>query len=289
MIPLAAHHWMRAETLPTSLDRLRRCGFTAVELLLEPDERDLAALRATLRDTGIACHGVVALATSRRDPASDDAGVRESARHYLRETIDLCADLGGALVPVVPRPVGLLAPTASLAQEWRWIVEWLREGSRYAAPRGVRLGVEALNRFEGYLFNRCSDVLLLADAVGEDNFGVVLDTFHMNIEEPDLAAAIRAAGGRLVDFQIADSTRAAPGLGHLTWEPMVDALDAIGYRGALTAEIVPLASAADAAGASGDATSPGFSAPSTVTDEQFEAQLRVTATRLRAIRSALLS
>jgi D-psicose/D-tagatose/L-ribulose 3-epimerase len=101
----------------------------------------------------------------------------------------------------------------------------------------VRIGLEPLNRFETYFLNRCEQALALADAVG-GNCGVALDTFHMNIEESDLIAAIHLAGDRLVDFHVADNNRMPPGHGALDWTAIVGALQTIGYQGHMTAEFV---------------------------------------------------
>ena len=94
----------------------------------------------------------------------------------------------------------------------------------------MRIGLEPLNRFETYFLNRCEQALALADAVGGD-CGVALDAFHMNIEESDLLAAIRAAGDRLVDFHVADNNRMPPGHGALDWDAIVAELVGDRLRG----------------------------------------------------------
>ena len=145
--------------------------------------------------------------------------------------------MGGKIVTVVPSTVGKIVPMGSPADEWRWCVEALKECQAHAETVGVRIGLEPLNRFETYFLNRCDQALALADAVGGD-CGVALDAFHMNIEESDLLAAIRAAGDRLVDFHVADNNRMPPGHGALDWNAIVAELVGIGYDGHLTVEFV---------------------------------------------------
>lgn len=283
---VASHHWMREEVLERSLERLVHCGYDAVVLLLDEPHRDPSVVRPALERFGLRCHGVVALAGPGKDLASPDPVARSKGRDELASCLDFCAELGGAAVPVVPRPVGLLQPTAAPAREWAWLRDGLAQGSRLAGQRGLRLGVEALNRFEGYLFNTCADVLAMADEIEEPAFGVVLDAFHMNIEEQDLAAAVLNAGDRLIDFQVADSNRAAPGRGHIDWPSLAAALDAIDYQGALTAEIVPpvLAPEAKAGRLHGDAPPRSASA---VDEAEFVEQLAQTAVFLRHLGSGL--
>lgn len=281
MNPIASHHWMRAEPLAASLDRLARCGYDTAVLLLQPEARDPGSVERALQQAGITCHGVVGLATADCDLGSADAEARRRGAEDLRSCIEFCGELGGSVVAVVPRPVGQLARTSSAADEWAWLRDGLADASQHAFRASLRVGVEALNRFEGYLFNRCEDVLAMADEIGEPNFGVVLDTFHMNIEETDLPGAVLAAGDRLVDFQVADTNRAAPGRGRLDWGPIAAALGQIGYRGALTAEIVPtVPSAEQRAG-----RRPGDAPPGSVCevdDAEFEEQLRETAAFLKS-------
>jgi D-psicose/D-tagatose/L-ribulose 3-epimerase len=106
-----------------------------------------------------------------------------------------------------------------------------------AEPLGIRVGIEPLNRFETYFVSRHDQALRLAQDVG-GNCGVVLDTFHINIEEADPIGAIRAVGDHLVDFQVADNNRYPPGQGNLDWPELIGALQQIGYDGAVTAEFV---------------------------------------------------
>ncbi len=147
-------------------------------------------------------------------------------------------ELGGEEISVVPGSVGQLTAEAPPEDEWRWAVESLQECHDFAVKSGVRIGIEPINRFETFFINRCSQALALADAVSSE-CGICLDAFHMNIEEADVYAAIRAARGRLVDFHIGDSNRLAPGMGSLDWPTIVATLREIGYDGALSVEFCP--------------------------------------------------
>ncbi|MCH8023226.1 MAG: TIM barrel protein, partial [Candidatus Marinimicrobia bacterium] len=104
----------------------------------------------------------------------------------------------------------------------------------------VKFALEPINRYETDLINTVVAGLSLVDKVGLDNFGLLLDTFHMNIEEKDIAASIKDAGDRMFHLHIADSNRWYPGGGHTDFAAIVEALDRIDYKAFISAEIMPL-------------------------------------------------
>jgi D-psicose/D-tagatose/L-ribulose 3-epimerase len=129
----------------------------------------------------------------------------------------------------------LLEP-AEREQQRRWAAESLREAGEHAGERGVTLAVEVLNRFETDLCNTVEQGLDLCERIGLDNVGLLLDTFHMNIEEKDIAAALRSAGPRLKHFHACENDRGAPGSGHVEWDAVLPVLHELGYDGQLVIE-----------------------------------------------------
>jgi sugar phosphate isomerase/epimerase len=127
------------------------------------------------------------------------------------------------------------------------LVEALQECSAAAAPHGVKYALEPLNRYETDLIHTVADGLNLIERVGADNFGLLLDTFHMNIEEPSIEASIRACGSRIFHFHVADSNRWHPGAGHLDFKSILDALFDTGYQGWISGEFMPVPDAATGA------------------------------------------
>ena len=112
----------------------------------------------------------------------------------------------------------------------------MREVAKMAEECGVCLGMEVLNRFEGYLLNSCEEAIAYVDAVGSSHVGIMLDTFHMNIEEDNMAAAIRRAGDKLCHFHMGEQNRQVPGKGILPWSEIGQALRDIRYEGACVME-----------------------------------------------------
>jgi sugar phosphate isomerase/epimerase len=250
---VSMHNWMRPEPIEATIERLGRLGYDGLEISGEPQGYDAGHVRGLLDEHDLECWGAVTLMTGGRDLLHEDPYVRVGSIAYVKDCLSFVAALGGRIVTLVPSTVGKIVPMGSPEDEWRWAVESLQECQAHAESVGVRIGLEPLNRFETYFLNRCEQALALADAVGGD-CGVALDTFHMNIEEADLLAAIRAAGDRLVDFHVADNNRMPPGFGALDWDAIVRELQGIGYDGHLTVEFVP---ALDRAAQIGDASEAG--------------------------------
>ncbi len=174
-----------------------------------------------------------------RDLSNEDGSVREAALGYIKQCIDLAHAVGAEkVVGPMYSAVGKARPLSPEArrEERQRAVEGLREAADYAAPAGVSLAIEPLNRFETDMVNTTEQGLELCDLVGRANVGLTLDTFHMNIEEKSPADAIRAAGDRLLHVQVCANDRGTPGTGHLPWADVFGALRDIGYGGQIVIE-----------------------------------------------------
>lgn len=231
------HNWMRAEPIEVTLERLHRFGYDGIEISGEPAQYDTTQVRKLLDQYQLECWGSVTLMTEGRDLIFDDKYVRIGTVAYMKDCVRMIQELGGKMFCIVPSTVGKIKPMAKPEQEWRWAVEGLKEVADYARERKVRVGIEPLNRFETYFINRHDQALALADEVGPD-VGVVLDAFHINIEEEDPLQAIRATGKRLVDFHVAENNRRPPGEGNWDWKTVIAALREAGYDDYLTQEFV---------------------------------------------------
>jgi D-psicose/D-tagatose/L-ribulose 3-epimerase len=222
----------------------RQAGVEFMELLVpEPGELDLAAARAALAKAGL---GVVLAARVNltRDLASTNPEAHLAGVRYLRYCVDVASDLGAPVVggplygaPLVfagraPAPVEEIERQRRLSQ----VVSGLRTASAYAVEQGVCLALEPLNRFETDIANTTRHGLDIVEAVGSPGLGLLLDTFHMNMEDSDLGEAIRAAGRRLYHFQANENHRGFVGTGHVDWRGVCSALADIGYAGPITLE-----------------------------------------------------
>jgi sugar phosphate isomerase/epimerase len=234
---LSTHNWMRAEPLETTLKRIKSFGYESIEISGEPTQYKADDVRKLLKQYGIRCWGSVTLTLGERNLAAKDEAQRAKSVDYVKSVVRFAHELGGEEITIVPTTVGKIIPDGTAQEEWRWVVEALREIYGLAEQLGVRMALEPLNRFETYFLNRADQAVALAEEVGP-NCGVCLDAFHLNIEEVDLFAAIRKTGGRIADFHVADNNRMAPGQGALDWRRIIETLRAAGYDGAITVEFV---------------------------------------------------
>lgn len=237
---LAMHNWMRPEPLETIAVRLKRHGVTALALEGRGELYDSREAAQVLKQAGISCWGGVASMEDGRSLIAADAATRARSVKYAKSVITMIHELNGEIVTIIPGEIGNPRPQGEPAEEWARAVAAMQEIYDHAMRVGVRIAIEPVNRFETHFINRVDQALALADEIGPD-CGVCPDTFHMNIEEQDSLAAIRAAAGRIVDFHVSDSNQLACGMGHLDWPALIQTLRTTGYDGAIAIEFVPTA------------------------------------------------
>ncbi|KAI1385001.1 xylose isomerase-like protein [Hypoxylon trugodes] len=236
---LSTHTWMRPEPLEVTLRRAASLGYTSIEIAGEPDRYAIDETKALLKKYNIACWGAVTIMYGSRNLAAADKAEREDTINYMKKVVDLSAGLGGEIITLVPGTVGKLQPSASSQEEWTWVVQGVREVALYAAEKGIRVAVEPLNRFETYLVMNTSQALQVIEEVNLPNVGVAFDPFHLNIEEPDLFAAIRRCGDKIFDVHLGDNNRLACGDGTIDWPKFIKTLREVGYKGGLAHESMP--------------------------------------------------
>ena len=139
----------------------------------------------------------------------------------------------------VGRVRGRLSNLASSLDPWKAACGILARAVAYAAERGVRVTLEPINRYETDFVLTAADGMRLIGDIGGDNLGLMLDMFHMNIEEPSIEEGIRLAGEKLWHVHLADSNRRYPGCGHLNFSSLFATLAGIGFSAYVSAEIFP--------------------------------------------------
>jgi sugar phosphate isomerase/epimerase len=167
-----------------------------------------------------------------------DKKVRARAIERIFDQIELASCFGAQVIVGLIR--GRVQAGVERDQAMEWLVSALRQCAARAEKKGVKLTLEPVNRYETDLIVRADEGLALIEQVGSQALGLLLDTFHMNIEEPSIEESIAAAGKHISHFHVADSNRWYPGAGHVNFASVVDTLRSIGYEGYLSAEILPL-------------------------------------------------
>jgi len=228
------------------LEKAARMGCAGVELMaLRPADLDGADIAAQVSHCGleVAAIGSGAIALlDRLTLLSRDPATGVAAEQRLHELIDFAAAARAPLVTVGGFRGRLANADWTDAPGARaYLVEILGSAAARAAQVGVRLAIEPLNRYESDVVNTAAEGLALIRAVGHSHLGLLLDTFHMNIEEPTYAGSIEQgmASGRLWHIHLGDSNRLPPGYGHIDFGEIVAALRRMGYDGYLSAEHFP--------------------------------------------------
>jgi sugar phosphate isomerase/epimerase len=229
------------EPISIGIERVALAGYDGVELVGEPADADLKEINAALSANGVVASSIVSIFTPERDIVSSTAGTRQKAIDYVKGNIDYAAVLGAEIVTFTPTACMKIVPESNLDQEWDWAIAAATELADYAGTAGVRLALEPWTRYETYLITRTVQALKFIDEVGSPNLAYMADTFHMSLEEADIAASITLAGARLGHVHLADSNRAAPGFGHLDFRPIISAIAATDYKGWISYELLPAA------------------------------------------------
>jgi len=222
------------------LTKVKKMGYDIIEIAVEDTsiiDWKLVKTVAQDLDLKITVSGAFGL---ERDISSTEPQYRQLGKNYIIECIKIAENVGS---PIFGGPVYSAVGKTRLVsdeqkkQEREWCVETLKEIGKIAADHGVIVGLEPLNRFETDMVNTVDQALSIVDEVGSSNLKIVLDTFHSNIEEKDIPNSIRKIGKDLLcHVQGNESDRGTPGTGHLEWEGIRDALNEIGYEGAVVIE-----------------------------------------------------
>ncbi len=218
----------------------KSCGFDAVEIsFVAGPEIDVARWRVELDRLGLDVYCSTGLGAA-TDITSPDAAVRQAGVEYLRRCLDTSARLGSPLLGGVTYAPWLLFPDTTDLRPYRErAAAALHQVAHTASDLGLILTMEILNRWETAIFNTVAEALEFLRWVEHPAVKLQLDTYHMNMEEDDIAAAIRLAGDHIGHFHCADSNRKLPGRGHIDWAAIGQALRDVHFQGAAIIETFP--------------------------------------------------
>lgn len=174
-----------------------------------------------------------------RDLTNEDPSVHQNCFKYIEASMELCTIWGAKfLAGPMYSAVGkarLVSPEQK-KKEWDLAVLNLQKVCKMATERGLEIALEPLNRFESDLINTTQDVVNLIKDINHPAAKILLDGFHMNIEEPNIETAIKLAGKNLIHLQVSENYRGTPGTGQTNWEAYKKGLQAIQYEGVVSIE-----------------------------------------------------
>ena len=229
-----------AGDISTNLIAAGRLGYQAVEIhLRENEDIDYEKELAICDEYNVKVATIVTGRLAVQEGVSlTDASVKkaEKAASGIIKYIDIASRFGADII------IGWIRGVISGSKEdyEQMLGERMKHLEAYAKKQGVKIFVEGINRYEINSMNTAADIVDWIDRYGLENTYAHLDTFHMNIEERDIAAAIKYCGDKLGYIHFADSNRHYPGNGHLDFEKVMKALDAVRYKGVISVECLPL-------------------------------------------------
>jgi sugar phosphate isomerase/epimerase len=232
------------EPIEKTLERLAKFGYDGVEVKGAPERYNVEELRNVLSSYSLEVSSICGLwpwdnvdHMKSNDLANPDERVRRKAVKYVKDCLTFGSQLGASCMVVV---VGGCGKTMRLHErEWEFGVESVRLAGKHAEDVGVTMAIEPINRYELFLLNNVDQGLRFVKDVNMDGVKLMLDTFHMNIEEADPASSIRKAGEYLVHLHVADSNRQSVGRGHVDFKSIMKSLKEINYKGYLAMEPLP--------------------------------------------------
>ncbi len=222
------------------IEKAKQAGFDVLEVssgILALSDDELTALRDSAKEAGLVLTACLGL-TKDMDVSSADGATRAKGIDYMNRLFVAMdkADIrkvGGIIYAYWPCDYSQPVDKPAVRER---SIKSVRELADEAARFGIELEIEVVNRFEHFLINDAKEAVQYVKDVARPNVKVMLDCFHMNIEEDNMGDAIRYAGEHLGHFHIGECNRKVPGKGHMPWEELGQALRDIGYQGYVVME-----------------------------------------------------
>jgi D-psicose/D-tagatose/L-ribulose 3-epimerase len=224
------------------LDTIRKIGYDIVELpMFDKDVANAARWGKKLDELGFLRSATCAYGPE-DNMISADPRIRRQGIDTNKKILDCCAAAGcPVMVGNSISALGVFTGSSPNSDEWNWALDGMREVAEHAQKVGVKIGMEALNRFEAYFINCVADGVRFAKELNHPAFGMMYDTFHANIEEKNVTEAIHTVKDYLLHVHISENDRSTPGTGGVRWSETFSALQEIGYDGWLVVEAFGLA------------------------------------------------
>lgn len=223
-----------------NLEKIKLLGYDGVELAVRnPNELDIQSLKALLISNGLPVPAIgtgQAFGEEGLSFTHPNAEIRRQAIERTKSQIHFAKELNAIVI------IGLLRGIAPSEMKTEEAEKFLLEAFKECAEEdeSVKIAIEPINRYETNLINTVGAGMDFLEKLGKVNVGLLLDTFHMNIEEPDILQSIDAAGESLFHVHVADSNRWYPGAGHIDFKSILNKLERVNYKGFISSEILPL-------------------------------------------------
>ena len=230
-----------SEAMLPVLESLKEIGFDGVELPVFNTDLNYHEWGQRLDDIGLE-RTAVTVRGEEDNPISGDTAVRSRGVEATKRALDCCQAVGAThLVGPYHSAPGVFRGQGPTSSEWSCGVDSMRQVAEHAGQVNVVLAVECLNRFETYLLNTHADSARFVKEVDHSHCRMMYDTFHANIEEKNIAEAIRGCADVCAHVHISENDRSTPGQGNVNWSENFDTLHEVGYDGWMVVEAFGLA------------------------------------------------
>lgn len=223
------------------IPKVKQLGFDQLEIhagaVSKMSKSDLDTLSKAAKDENIYLSYGIGL-TKENDVSSVNEDTRKNGIAFMRKAIEAVGYMGGGNIGGTVHSYWPAIPEDGVDKKnvYKQSIKSMRELVKIASDNNVVLNVEVINRFEQFLLNTCQEALEYVTEIDSPNCRILLDTFHMNIEEESIGGAIKSAGKYLSELHIGETNRVPPGKGRMPWKEIADALNAISFDGSLVVE-----------------------------------------------------
>lgn len=219
--------------------KIKEMGYDSVEIPVEdPALIDVKKVAQALKSNDLKPIICAAFGPT-RDLTHENPEVHKNCLDYIESCFRISAELGATFVAgPMYSSVGKarLLPPEQRTAEWDLAVHNLRKACLLADNYGQQIALEPINRFETDLVNTAADAKQMVKDIDHPAAKILLDSFHMTLEERSLQKAIEIAGDDLIHFQVSENYRGTPGSGQTRWGDIKAGLESIGYHGAVSIE-----------------------------------------------------
>ena len=224
------------------IEKVAKLGFDILEIstaeMLETPKAQLNELKKVAAENGIEMTYCIGFSPD-KDLASEDLSIRQSGIEYAKRTLELIHYMDGKVfggINYSSWPGTLKEGITDKRPYLERSINSLKQVIKTAENYDITYCIEVVNRFEQYLVNTAEEGVSFVNEVGSPNIKLLLDVFHMNIEEDNIGEAIVYAGSKLGHLHIGETNRKVPGKGHMPWNEIAEALKKIDYKGAIVME-----------------------------------------------------
>ncbi|MGN7233464.1 sugar phosphate isomerase/epimerase family protein [Priestia megaterium] len=225
--------------LEKTMEFVANTGYDGIEIRAAVDNYNWNDIRKHAENLNLEISGLTGATgwpNEEQDLANASADNRKKAVAYFERQIEAVKEVGGEYLVVCPSAVGKTAPMGTPGEDWKWAIDSVQKLTRKAEEMDITLVIEPLNRYESCIVNTGAQGVDFVDEINHPKVKMLLDSYHMNIEDPDFESPFSNAGNKLHILHVADSNRRAIGRGHIDFTPFISGIKKVDFDGYVVVE-----------------------------------------------------